>query len=403
VKRLNEKQWRDEKELRDAVLLKSVNTEVSAAEEERVLNFKISTESVDSYNDVIKADGWDLERYKKNPVVLWAHSHWQPPVGKAISVGIEDKDLVATAKFAEAETYAFADTVYRLLKDGFLRATSVGFFPKEWTYDEERGGYTFIAQELFEFSVVPVPANPDALTTALKAGEIDMEPLREWAEKTLEAWGPEESVALWVPKEAVEHVALSLRQEPKVIVDVGEQHIKEVLEAAAATVDNQLTADANAAADVVPVTQSNETSPDVVVTSTTTDATGMYPTTTTAPQTTDTIILNGVSIVDPVAVEADGDADERFDIMSDEIESLKAQVDQLLAKVAADEAAAKEAEEADDLSEIIDLSFEPVDVENEIDRSIVDLDIDPEQLHDVIRRQLESEFMKHTGKLPKEV
>ena len=181
MKRLNELQWRGEGGLRDAVLLKAVDTEVGIGTEERVLNFRISTETPDSYNDVIYSDGWDLIRFKKNPVVLWAHDHRQPPVGKALSVDVKDKALTTSAKFADVETYAFADTIYRLLKGGYLRATSVGFFPKEWTFDEDRKGYNFIAQELFEFSIVPVPANPDALSMALKSSEIDMEPLKAWA------------------------------------------------------------------------------------------------------------------------------------------------------------------------------------------------------------------------------
>jgi HK97 family phage prohead protease len=382
VKRLTEKQWRDDKELRDAVLLKAVETEVSSGEEERVLNFRISTETPDSYNDVIKSDGWDLERFKKNPVVLWAHDHRQPPVGKALSVDVKDSALTAVAKFADAETYAFADTVFRLLKGGFLRATSVGFFPKEWTFDEERGGFNFIQQELFEFSVVPVPANPDALTMALKSGDIDMEPLKEWAENTLDVWAPDESVALWIPKTQIEEVYRSLVPEPPTTVSTP-----------------QIRFDATA------VSQTNETSPDVAATTTTgsTDAAGMYPNTTTAPQTTDTIILSGDSIIEAIDAAADDDVDERLDVMSDEIESLKAQIDQLMAKIAADEKRAKNEEDANDLSEILDLSFEPADIENEVDRSIVDLEIDPEELHDAIRRQLENELMKVTGKLPKEV
>ena len=46
----------------------------------------------------------------------------------------------------------------------------------------------FEKQELLEFSIVPVPANADCLVEARAAG-IDVEPLREWAAKTLERLG----------------------------------------------------------------------------------------------------------------------------------------------------------------------------------------------------------------------
>ena len=47
----------------------------------------------------------------------------------------------------------------------------------------------FQQQELLEFSIVPVPANADCLIEARSAG-IDVEPLREWAAKTLEQFEP---------------------------------------------------------------------------------------------------------------------------------------------------------------------------------------------------------------------
>lgn len=367
MKRLNEKQWRDEKELRDAVLLKAVDTVITESDEERVLDFRISTETVDSYNDVIKAEGWDLERFKKNPVVLWAHSHYQPPVGKALSVGVDGTDLVASAKFADAETYAFADTIYRLLKSGYLRATSVGFFPKEWTYDEDRGGYNFISQELFEFSVVPVPANPDALGLAVKSG-IDCAPLKEWAEKTLDMWTPDDSVALWVPKAQIEDVYKSLS---------GPVTVSDPFDGTKAAVIEETVEDVVDPDDVIETVEAALDAPPV-----------------------------SIEVVEEGEVEK---LNERLDIQSDEIEDLKAQVDQLLAKIATDEQEKKEeiekAEAAEHaLFDVIDI--QPIDstkVEGEVDRSILDLEIDPEMLQSAIRRQLEQELMKKTGKLPKEV
>lgn len=348
MKRLNEKQWRDEKELRDAVLLKAVDTVITESDEERVLNFRISTETPDSYNDVIKADGWDLERFEKNPVVLWAHDHRQPPVGQALSVGVDGDALVASAKFADAETYAFADTVFRLLKKGFLRATSVGFFPREWTFDEERGGYNFIANELFEFSIVPVPANPDALSLAVKDG-IDCEPLKAWAEETLDLWAPDDSVALWVPRAQIEAIHKSLTPDVTPILTEAEK-----------------AADAEAIAEVV------------------------------EGDATDAVVTE-----DPVIEEEVNEDARTFDALDDEIENLKAQVDQLQAKAAAREAVEEETD--GELDAVIDIEIDSHKVEDEEALGILDLDVNPEELQAIIRERLESEFMKTTGKLPKEV
>ena len=64
-----------------------------------------------------------------------------------------------------------AESIYRLAQGGFLAATSVGFRPLKWEYtsDLARGaddwfpGIDFEQQELVEFSIVTVPANPEAL------------------------------------------------------------------------------------------------------------------------------------------------------------------------------------------------------------------------------------------------
>jgi len=386
MKRVNETEWRDETERSDALLLKAVDTEVSESEEERVLNFRISTETVDSYDDVIKADGWDLKRFLKNPVVLWAHDHRQPPIGKALSVGVEDTDLVASAKFADAETYAFADTIFRLLKQGYLRATSVGFFPKEWTYDEERHGYNFIEQELFEFSVVPVPANPDALTMAVSDG-IDCAPLKEWAEKTLDLWEPDgdgdddETVALWVPRAQIEGIQRAL------------------------------------AGDVTSVTV---TKTQAVGDLTATQST-LYETGTITPKTGDSIppvAPNGDDVGESFSFKVDLDEEtkelltESVKTLCDEVENLTAQVDQLGAKVrdleeTSEVSAADGDDGVDDMGELFDvIDIQEIDsheVESEVDLAILDLEITPEELQKAIRREMGAQIMKTTGTLPKEV
>jgi hypothetical protein len=73
------------------------------------------------------------------------------------------------------------------LKGGFLSAVSVGFAPVKYAFSDEPGrsfGIDFLQQELLEFSVCPVPANPEALIEARSAG-IDIAPIREWAVKLL--------------------------------------------------------------------------------------------------------------------------------------------------------------------------------------------------------------------------
>jgi hypothetical protein len=60
-------------ELRRAVRA-SLDTEVKAGDgDSRTLTFTISSAAVDRMGDTIKVDGWKLDAYRKNPVVLWGH------------------------------------------------------------------------------------------------------------------------------------------------------------------------------------------------------------------------------------------------------------------------------------------------------------------------------------------
>lgn len=89
--------------------------------------------------------------------------------------------LVAVAEFADAETHSFADTIFRLLKGGFLRATSVGFRPLEYVENATRRGYDFLRQTLLEFSVCNVPANSSALVIdAQRSAHVDAARHRAW-------------------------------------------------------------------------------------------------------------------------------------------------------------------------------------------------------------------------------
>jgi HK97 family phage prohead protease len=150
--------------------------------EKRALRFTISTADIDREQDRIDLAGWDLKNFLRNPVVLWGHDASRLPIGRAFDVAIEDDALKASIEFIPTdlpEGGAFAESVYRLARSGFIAATSVGFRPLKWDYtrDPTRGaddwfpGIDFQEQELVELSIVTVPANPEALMDAPAPGE----------------------------------------------------------------------------------------------------------------------------------------------------------------------------------------------------------------------------------------
>jgi HK97 family phage prohead protease len=141
-------------------------TELKIVEESRAFDFTISSAAVDRYGDTVAADGWKLTNFRKNPVVLWMHDNSMLPIAKASNIRVEDGKLKARAEFTPPEMARFNDTVFQMLKDGFLSATSVGFLPLKYAFVDDparRFGIDFQEQELLEFSIVTVPANPEAL------------------------------------------------------------------------------------------------------------------------------------------------------------------------------------------------------------------------------------------------
>ena len=129
------------------------------------VTFVLSTDDVDRHGDVVSADGWRLEAYLRNPVLLWAHDYRHPAIGRAVSVWAEPHRLLAKMEFAPG---AFAQEVAALYAYGFQWGVSVGFRPIRW--EERRDGRTgaflglrYLEQELLEVSAVPVPANREAL------------------------------------------------------------------------------------------------------------------------------------------------------------------------------------------------------------------------------------------------
>lgn len=139
---------------------------VEKADGERRMQFTISTSTIDRMNDTIAVDGWKLDNYRANPVVLYGHDASALPVGKARRVWVEGGALKAEVEFTPEGVAKFNDTVFAMLKDGFLNAVSVGFAPLKWAWakaPDRPMGIDFIEQELLEFSIVTIPANPEAL------------------------------------------------------------------------------------------------------------------------------------------------------------------------------------------------------------------------------------------------
>ena len=156
---------------------------------ERAVLRYVSTRDVDRDYEVLDPSGAVLDQFKLAPQVLWAHDYSAPPIGKADWVRADDYGLKSKTTYAQTDR---AEEVWQLIKGGFLATASVGFIPlkrvwkgdaewagliakynAKWETDLEKSGAQVITTKwiLLEYSDVPVPANPNALVTAIAKGE----------------------------------------------------------------------------------------------------------------------------------------------------------------------------------------------------------------------------------------
>jgi len=151
----------------DALVCKLVNAELRTAE------FVASTSAVDSHGDIVEQD-WNLEHFKSNPVILYGHASRELPIGQATKIAVELGVLVVTIKFASAEANPLAEQVWKLVQERVLRAVSVGFQPTNGSYEMRDGRDVWVWRQpiLKEVSVVPVPANHEALARMKMKGAL---------------------------------------------------------------------------------------------------------------------------------------------------------------------------------------------------------------------------------------
>ncbi|MCL5431675.1 MAG: hypothetical protein M1484_01090 [Patescibacteria group bacterium] len=155
---------------KNLILKTFFSTETKAVDgSPRTLVAKISTQDPDRSKDVMVQDGVMLDNYLKNPVVMYAHDYRDLPIAKCADIKVADGGILATVQFPDEGIYEKADVVYQLYKEGFMNAWSIGYLGLDVEPIPD-GGLKYNKWELYEFSAVPIPDNPDALTVMRSKG-----------------------------------------------------------------------------------------------------------------------------------------------------------------------------------------------------------------------------------------
>ena len=163
-----------------------------------------STNDQDRAGDVIHPAAWakgGIGNYENNPIILFNHDYHNP-IGKTTELGVDERGLKIKGKISKS-----AGKINDLVKEGVLGAFSVGFRVKDADYMEETDGYSIKDAELFEISVVSVPANQAATFSVAKSFDSENEYM-DWKKDFVKITGqssdidsPEETVNQTVIKE----------------------------------------------------------------------------------------------------------------------------------------------------------------------------------------------------------
>jgi hypothetical protein len=177
----------------DVELIASVSFKLAMSNERGAIAWTLSTFDLDRFGERIDPAGWDYKRYMDNPVVEWAHRYDIPAIGKIEGLMVDDNGLHGVVIFNDKDYDPFGWAIGQRVKAGVIRAGSVGFrvieieIPdgakgreqgtesREQLAGSKGDGTTLIfrKQELLEFSICNVPANPFALAKSIEAAKTE--------------------------------------------------------------------------------------------------------------------------------------------------------------------------------------------------------------------------------------
>jgi HK97 family phage major capsid protein/HK97 family phage prohead protease len=154
------------------ILRKVTVAEAAGADDRReVREYVISDGSLDRYGTVINPSGWDLTEFRKNPIAFFNHDK-NFPIGTWENMRVESGRLLGQLRFAAEGTSSRIDEIIQLVRQGIIKAVSIGMRPKtkepllRSDGKPVPGGIHYTSQELLEASLVGVGGNANALQVA---------------------------------------------------------------------------------------------------------------------------------------------------------------------------------------------------------------------------------------------
>lgn len=133
----------------------------------------------DRGGELMPKECWDLKNYMINPVLCRDHC-WSKIVGISEVVEARDEGLYIKGPIGVPTDFGFTECQIEtrsLVAQGFLKMMSVGFIPKEMTFDEEADLIIFNLAELLEVSLVTIPMQQESMFNVVKSMLLKNDPI----------------------------------------------------------------------------------------------------------------------------------------------------------------------------------------------------------------------------------
>ena len=165
-------------------------------EKNGIVEYVATDESVDSYNEIVKADGARFDRFQKNAPFVDSHNYEciDCLLGKVIDWKVDNHCVTETVKWAIDAGLPedhLANVGFKMTVAGYLKAVSIGFMPLSYVtkWDSNQSQFQDALRDMnvpagtdvraihlewqqMELSACVVGANPNAVAKAYKAGII---------------------------------------------------------------------------------------------------------------------------------------------------------------------------------------------------------------------------------------
>jgi len=162
-----------------------------------IVEYVATDESLDSYGEVVKADGACFDRFQKNAPFVDSHNYESVAclLGRVIDWKVANRSVTETVKWAIDAGLPedhLANVGFKMTLAGYLKAVSIGFMPISYVtkWDSNQSQFQEALRDLnvpagtdvraihlqweqMELSACVVGANPNAVAKAYKAGIIN--------------------------------------------------------------------------------------------------------------------------------------------------------------------------------------------------------------------------------------